>query len=128
MLQLIRKIFKDPTDHTKISLIFANRTKSDILFKADLDELQSKYPDQFQVYYVLDKTPWFWSGGKGFITKDIISDHMPSPANNKAMTLICGPTKMYELICGDKSEDKSQGPLKGLMKELGYGKEAVYKF
>ena len=25
-----------------------------------------------QVYYVVDKAPWFWKGGVGYITKDMV--------------------------------------------------------
>ena len=31
-------------------------------------------------------------------------------------------------ISGDKAEDKSQGPLTGILKDLGYTSEQVYKF
>ena len=41
---------------------------------------------------------------------------------------ICGPPGMMKFISGDKAEDKSQGALEGLLKELGYSAEGVYKF
>ena len=35
---------------------------------------------------------------------------------------------MMKFISGDKAKDKSQGPLEGLLKDLGYSPEGVFKF
>jgi hypothetical protein len=41
---------------------------------------------------------------------------------------VCGPPPMMNSISGDKAPDKSQGPLSGMLKELGYDESNVYKF
>jgi hypothetical protein len=41
---------------------------------------------------------------------------------------VCGPPGMMELISGNKKSPKDQGELKGILKELGYSPEQVYKF
>lgn len=42
--------------------------------------------------------------------------------------LVCGPPPMMRAISGDKLPDKSQGPLTGLLKDLGYDESQVFKF
>ena len=53
MLQLIRQIFKDVGDTTRVSLIYANKTPGDVLLKSDLDELAA-YASNFSVHYTVD--------------------------------------------------------------------------
>ena len=45
-----------------------------------------------------------------------------------ASVQVCGPPPLMKSISGDKAEDKSQGPLTGILKDLGYTSEQVYKF
>ncbi|KAJ9064735.1 NADH-cytochrome b5 reductase [Entomophthora muscae] len=128
MLQLARKILNNPKDNTKISLIFANRTESDIMLKEELDNYVKAYPDRFKVHYVLDNPPPSWNGGKGHITKDLLKKYLPSTASKDVMVFVCGPMPMVEKISGKKRSAQDQGEVGGFLKELGYDKENVYKF
>ncbi|CAO3582953.1 unnamed protein product [Absidia cylindrospora] len=92
MLQIVRAILKNPDDKTKVNLIFANVNEEDILLKKELDELVSKH-DNFDVYYVLNNPPTGWTGGVGFVTQDMIKEHLPAPAKD-ARILVCGPPMM----------------------------------
>ncbi|KAL1346422.1 hypothetical protein HN51_020078 [Arachis hypogaea] len=93
MFQITRAILENPKDKTKISLLYANVTVDDILLKEELDNFASKYPSQFNVYYVLNKPPNEWNGGVGYITKDMIQTHCPAPARD-IQILMCGPQPM----------------------------------
>ncbi|KAG8699341.1 NADH-cytochrome b5 reductase [Ceratobasidium sp. 395] len=93
MLQIIRAAMKNPLDLTKISLIYANVTHEDILLKAELDDLATRYPTRFSVYYVLNAPPDVWDGGIGFVTMDMIKEHLPSTDANIKI-LLCGPPPM----------------------------------
>lgn len=55
ILQLVRHIVKDPTDKTNLALLFANQTEDDILVRKELEEVAEKYPDQFKLWYTLDR-------------------------------------------------------------------------
>lgn len=68
MLQLVRHITKDPTDNTQMALIFANQSEKDILLREELEEAASKYPDQFKLWYTVDRP----EDGKLF---SLICDH-----------------------------------------------------
>ena len=46
MLQLVRAVFRDPEDETRLSLLFANQTEEDILLRKELEEVQAEHPDR----------------------------------------------------------------------------------
>ncbi|KAF2971124.1 dyp-type peroxidase [Xylaria multiplex] len=93
MFQLIRAICEDERDTTEISLIYANRTEADILLRDELEAFARKYPNNFKLYYILDKPSPDWQGGKGYVTKEIMAERFPAAdVNSKAM--ICGPPGM----------------------------------
>ncbi|ORX77944.1 ferredoxin reductase-like protein [Basidiobolus meristosporus CBS 931.73] len=127
MLQVLRKIFKNPEDHTKVTLIFANVTEEDILLRKELDELGQKHKGQLDIHYTLDKPPKNWTQETGRVDKEKIQKYMPKPAKD-TMVFICGPDQMLAGISGTKNPDKSQGKVGGILKELGYSEDNVYKF
>lgn len=99
MLQLIREILKRAdTDKTQLSLIFANQTEDDILLKPELNDLAARYPEQFKLWYTLDRPKPEWTQGKGFISDEMIKEHLfePSPST---LVLMCGPPPMVNYAC-----------------------------
>jgi len=103
MLQVIKAILRNPADKTKISLIFANVNESDILLRDELDSLALKHADQFKVHYVLNNPPEGWTGGVGFVTKDMIEKYMPKPASDIKI-LLCGPLPMIKAMTAHTTE------------------------
>ena len=128
MHQLCRAIFSNPEDKTKVTLVFGNVKEEDILLKKEFDELENRYPQRFRAFYVLDQPPETWQGGKGFITKDLLKTVLPEPKEENVQVFVCGPPGMYKAISGPKVSPKDQGELSGILKELGYSKDQVYKF
>ncbi|CAL9122185.1 NADH-cytochrome b5 reductase-like protein [Musa acuminata AAA Group] len=126
MLQVIKAILKNPDDNTQVSLIYANISPDDILLKGELDRLSTSYPN-FKVFYTVDKPSKTWRGGTGYVSKDMVLKGLPSPGE-ETLILVCGPPGMMKHISGDKAKDRSQGELTGILKELGYSEEMVYKF
>ncbi|XP_075423518.1 NADH-cytochrome b5 reductase 2-like isoform X2 [Ascaphus truei] len=57
MLQLIHNITQDPSDDTKCYIIFANQTEEDILLRPELEQVAKNHPDQFKLWYTLDRPP-----------------------------------------------------------------------
>jgi cytochrome-b5 reductase len=45
----------------------ANVTEGDILLREEFDALKNKYPDTFDVVYVLNKPDNKWQGGTGIL-------------------------------------------------------------
>ncbi|XP_061358487.1 NADH--cytochrome b5 reductase 1-like [Gastrolobium bilobum] len=97
MFQLTKAILKNPKDKTKVYLLYANVTVEDILLKEELDSFANEYPDRFKVYHVLNKPPYPWNGGVGFISKEMIQTHCPAPASD-IQILRCGPPPMNKAM------------------------------
>jgi cytochrome-b5 reductase len=115
----------------QVSLIYANKTPGDILLKDKLDSLAKKHSN-FKVHYVVEKKgalDFFSSYSTGYITSEVLQKHCPGPSEGEdILVTVCGPPPMMKAISGDKAPDKSQGELSGLLAELGYTAEQVYKF
>ncbi|GJP77699.1 hypothetical protein CLOP_g8057 [Closterium sp. NIES-67] len=103
MFQVARAILENPSDRTKISLIFANVTADDILLKDELEALQKSAPDRLSIYYVLNEPPEGWTGGVGFVTRDMIKAHLPAPAAD-VMVVRSGPSAMNKAMAATLEE------------------------
>ena len=130
MYQLCRAIFKNPSDRTKVTLVFGNVAEEDILLKREFEALENEYPQRFKAFYVLDKPPadGRWTQGKGRITKELLKTVLPEPKEANIKVFVCGPPGLYKAISGMKPKPQEQGELEGYLKEMGYSKEQVYKF
>ncbi|KAJ8751496.1 hypothetical protein K2173_016720 [Erythroxylum novogranatense] len=126
MLQVIEAILKNPYDNTQVSLIYANISPDDILLKQKLDFLAACHPN-FKIFYTVDNPSKNWKGGIGYVSKDMAMKGLPGPSDD-ALILVCGPPGMMKHISGEKAKDYSQGELTGVLKELGYTEQMVYKF
>lgn len=112
--QVLQHILNDPSDTTKISLIFANVTEGDILLYSELNQLALDHREQFDVYYVLNDPPANWSGGTGFVSKEIIQERF-GDVNNGTLALMCGPPPMNKAM-------------RAALTQVGYTEEQIFKF
>ncbi|KAJ2097973.1 hypothetical protein GGI16_004410 [Coemansia sp. S142-1] len=129
MLQLIQHVLADPNDHTKMTLVFANKSEDDIILRSTLDEFAKKHPDQLKVHYVIDKASSAdWRGDVGYVNKELVQKYMPAADKDNILVSVCGPVPMMKSISGVKAPDYSQGEVGGIFKELGYTSEQVFKF
>ncbi|KAI7832998.1 hypothetical protein BX661DRAFT_178933 [Kickxella alabastrina] len=128
MLQLIQHVLEDPTDNTKLTLMFANKSEEDIVLRSTLDGYAKKYPEQFKVHYVIDKASDGWKGEVGYITKELVQKYLPSADRSDVLVSVCGPPPMMKAISGPKAPDFSQGEVNGIFKELGFTSQQVFKF
>eukprot|EP01135_Chromosphaera_perkinsii_P005235 Nk52_evm4s327 gene=Nk52_evmTU4s327 len=135
MYQVIQELLSSnsSSSQTKMTLVYCNVTEADILLRAELDALVAAHPSLLTVCYCLDKPPTdgSWKGFTGFFSEDMARKCFPPPSSDedpKDMVLVCGPPPMMKAISGDKMPDKSQGPLEGLLKKMGYSEKMVYKF
>ena len=81
-------------------MIFGNRTIDDILLKKELQELEQNNPDNFDLFFTVDKAPpksANWTQGVGFVTKEMIKEHLPPPSN-ETLILHCGPRVFNEMM------------------------------
>ncbi|KAI9659990.1 MAG: NADH-cytochrome b5 reductase [Bathelium mastoideum] len=128
MYQVLRAIVKNPDDKTKVTLLYGNVQEDDIILRRELEDLENTYPQQLRVLYTLDQPSETWQKGRGFITKEMIKTAFPEPKSENIKIFVCGPPGMYKAISGTKNSPADQGELSGILKELGYSKDQVYKF
>eukprot|EP01065_Artemidia_motanka_P022325 TRINITY_DN2652_c1_g1_i1.p1 TRINITY_DN2652_c1_g1~~TRINITY_DN2652_c1_g1_i1.p1 ORF type:complete len:351 (+),score=102.00 TRINITY_DN2652_c1_g1_i1:106-1158(+) len=125
MYQVITGLLKDPRSKTSIRLVYANNTPQDILLVKELARLATKHSHKFQMYNVVLEADGTWKGGLGYVNPDILKTYMPKPGQGKV--LVCGPPGMVEAVSG-KGGGQKQGPLEGMLKQLGYSENDVFKF
>lgn len=96
MYQVMKAIFDDVKDKTQVHLIYGSRCEEELFLKKEIDLMVSKRPNQFYVYYLVEQTDRDdWEGGIGYVTREIMETHLPSPGpKDKVQLLICGPPKM----------------------------------
>jgi cytochrome-b5 reductase len=128
MLQIAEELLENPSDKTKITLVFCNQTEDDIFFRRQLDRLEETYP-RFKVVHMLSKPGVGWTGKTGRITKEEIRELMPAPGPD-SMIFVCGPPGMYDSVCGPMDFNvypPGQGALGGYLKDMGYESTMVKK-
>ncbi|CAI2354013.1 unnamed protein product [Caenorhabditis sp. 36 PRJEB53466] len=114
MLQVIAAILRDPTDSTKIRLLFANQTEEDILCRKELDELAEQHPDRFRAWYTVDRPPAVWKYSSGFINDEMIKANLFAPSADSAV-LLCGPPPMINFACTPNLDKLEYDPANRLL-------------
>ncbi|KAI3976403.1 hypothetical protein MKX01_038702 [Papaver californicum] len=93
--QIVQAILKDPEDETEMYIVFANRTEDDILLMDELDCWAEKH-ERLKVWYVVGETlREGWKYSVGFITEEVLREHIPS-ASDDTLALACGPPPMIQ--------------------------------
>ncbi|KAL7646718.1 UNVERIFIED_CONTAM: hypothetical protein RMT77_001971 [Armadillidium vulgare] len=102
-MQLIRCITGNPSDTTKINLIYYSDTFDDILYREELETLKAK-DSRLRVYYTLGEVPENWDGGEGFIDTQMIDSSVTKPNGVKHKIVLCGgPTMVVSCLHSLKS-------------------------
>mmetsp|Transcript_20820 Transcript_20820/g.35501 ORF Transcript_20820/g.35501 Transcript_20820/m.35501 type:complete len:287 (-) Transcript_20820:1735-2595(-) len=124
MIQALHAILGDKNCEIKVDMLYGSRVSTDILGKEMLDSWAKQ--DRLKVTHVLSHEPEdsSWKGARGFITKELIAEKFPSPEEDDIVIMVCGPAVMYDIFSGPRGE-KEVG---GILAEMGYSSEQVYKF
>ncbi|KAG0654746.1 NADH-cytochrome b5 reductase [Monosporozyma unispora] len=94
MYQIIKAIYQDIQDTTQVFLIFASCCEEELFLKNEIDRMVQERPGQFHTYYMVETTDREdWEGGIGYVTREVMNEHLPSPSE-KTQLLICGPPRM----------------------------------
>lgn len=101
--QVAQAILKDPEDHTKMYVVYANRTEDDILLREKLDTWAKKYEDRFKVWYVVETAKEGWGYSVGFVTEAVMREHLPE-AGDDTLALACGPPPMIQFAVNPNLE------------------------
>ena len=104
MLQIVREMLRETgaggQSPKKISILYANKSEEDILCRDTLDNFEKQFPGRVKVWYTVDAASKKkeWKYDVGFITKEMIEKHLPTPAKSgdRFQILVCGPMPMMK--------------------------------
>ncbi|KAG0417657.1 NADH-cytochrome b5 reductase 2 [Dictyocoela roeselum] len=125
MLQII-----ESQKQSKFVVVFCNLTIEDVFLTDRL------LKDNIEVIHVIEKASTdgrenncrnVKANHHGRINKEILAEIL-SGRDSFDKVFVCGPDGMMEAVCGKKNLDKTQGELKGILKDLGFSSDLVYKF
>ncbi|MBO0806165.1 MAG: ferredoxin reductase family protein [Nocardiopsaceae bacterium] len=92
LLSMLRTM-ADRADVRPAILIYANRDWENAAFRDELGRLQERMT--LSVVHVLERPPANWPGEAGYVTRDILSRHLP-PGYRRLQFFICGPAPMMD--------------------------------
>lgn len=102
---IVARIAMEGGDETQLRIIDANNTQGDILMREQLEEFERRSNGGIKVVNVLSKPDENWKGLKGFVTEDMMREHLFEPSEG-SVALMCGPPVMINkaVLPGLKSE------------------------
>ena len=130
MYQMLLAILKNPRDRTEVRLVYASKTPEDIILKRELDALAITHPN-FKVLYTVSsaKPADHWDGATGHVSKEMLTSFLPPPgADGGSKVLVCGPPGFMKALSGEKKSPSDQGELAGMLKDLHFSPQEVFKF
>ena len=85
---------------SKVSLLYANRHPSSIIFRQQLDDLQQQYPERFHVVHVLEEPADHTTALEGQITAERLPALLAQLPFQESATeyFLCGPQGMMENV------------------------------
>ncbi|MGE0771677.1 MAG: 2Fe-2S iron-sulfur cluster-binding protein [Cyclobacteriaceae bacterium] len=100
MMSHIKSILSQEPDSI-VSLIYCNRDIESIIFKNELDGLQTTYEGRLHVIHVLDNAPMNWQGYSGLLNRDMLTklfERIPDWGIDSSTYLMCGPEGMMKNV------------------------------
>jgi cytochrome-b5 reductase len=137
MIQALHALLGDAASSSKgqeqqqrVTLLYGSQRSDDILAKDLLDAWAENYSDRLQVVHVVSDEPATsgWTGLRGRIDQELLNEYLDDeafPSKDDTLVLVCGPPPMYQALCGPRNEPET---VKGLLGDLGYKADQVYKF
>lgn len=89
------RTFADRAETRPLLLIYANNTWDDVTFREEIDRLTPQL--NLRVVHVLARPNASWDGETGFVTRDLLSRHIPLPDTGHEY-FICGPPAMMTAV------------------------------
>jgi cytochrome-b5 reductase len=116
--QLIRGILANPEDKTSMTLVFGVNSDEDVLFENEFAKYEKDYPGRFKVVYTVSNPAEGSVYHKGYVSKELLKEHIMGPEEENTKVFVCGPPAMEKSILGKG----------GILGQLGYTKSQIYKF
>ncbi|MGN6377349.1 MAG: ferredoxin reductase family protein [Gaiellales bacterium] len=83
----------DRADVRPVVLVYANRDWEGVAFREEIEQLTQRI--DLSVVHVLEHPPADWTGETGYVTRDVLSRHLPHNFQ-RFQYFICGPAPMMD--------------------------------
>ncbi len=100
-------------DQRPLTLVYGSWTWDRVIFREELETLKVRL--NLKVVHVLQEPPEDWTGETGFLTRDLLSRHMPANPR-KYVYFVCGPKPMIALV--EHGLHELGAPLRSINSEL----------
>ncbi|KAJ2702466.1 hypothetical protein H4R19_005359 [Coemansia spiralis] len=133
MVQLAERILGDPADAaTRITVLYGAQTAADLVFRDRLEALAAQHAGRLDVAYMAER--------EAPAGREAVLAGRPDAASVGALVrgfdaatdvvLVCGPEAMMAAVCGARpvGAGRGQGPLRGVLRDLGFAPASVFKF
>ncbi len=100
MMSIVKSII-DQEPESIVSLIYCNRDIDSIIFKNQLEKLQTTYEGRLHVIHILDNAPMNWQGYSGLLNHEMLTklvERIPDWGIEKTTYLMCGPEGMMKNV------------------------------
>ncbi|KAI2633349.1 oxidoreductase NAD-binding domain-containing protein [Xylaria nigripes] len=122
MYQLIQGILRNPEDKTRITLVFGVNTDADVLLKSEFEDFERRFPSRFKITYTVSNPEPQSPYPRGYVTKELLAKVMQTtPKTKNTKIFVCGPPAMESALVGNRKQP-------GILSELGYTKDQIYRF
>eukprot|EP00593_Proboscia_inermis_P002881 CAMPEP_0171297658 /NCGR_PEP_ID=MMETSP0816-20121228/6407_1 /TAXON_ID=420281 /ORGANISM="Proboscia inermis, Strain CCAP1064/1" /LENGTH=144 /DNA_ID=CAMNT_0011772091 /DNA_START=89 /DNA_END=526 /DNA_ORIENTATION=- len=133
MIQALHALLEDPTDETKIRLLYGNKDLYGIMLKTELDDMVERHRDRLEVYYVLGQEEADETNARakeanfiheiGWINEEKIR-RLAFPVGEGSIVWVCGVDAMYDSLAGSRAKPLSEG---SALHNLGYRDDSVWR-
>ncbi|KAJ2674704.1 hypothetical protein IWW42_001550 [Coemansia sp. RSA 1085] len=127
MFQLIDHVMGQDSK-TQISLLYGSQSESDIIYRRQLDDLAKQHSDRLALTYLVDQEPASKDTQLGRPDANSISRFVEGFDKSRDVVLVCGPDPMMAAVSGIRPIGPYQGPLSGVLRDLGFLPNNVFKF
>ncbi|HRK53144.1 MAG TPA: ferredoxin--NADP reductase [Cyclobacteriaceae bacterium] len=100
MMSIIKSILNQEPESI-LSLIYCNRDIDSIIFKDQLEKIQTTFEGRLHIIHVLDNAPMNWQGYSGLLNGEMLAklvERIPDWGIDKTTYLMCGPEGMMKNV------------------------------
>ncbi|KAK4055153.1 hypothetical protein OIV83_000433 [Microbotryomycetes sp. JL201] len=120
---------------TRVCIIYASPSPSQVLVKQELDQLVAAHSNSSIRYLVdvMDNQPDQSAATRQFSVGRVSAEKLNAwigsarQVDSRRAVVVCGPEPMVEAVAGPRARDLSQGPVGGMLRQLGYSDDQVVK-
>ena len=95
-LMSMLRYMHDVSSNKRVTLLYANRTEEDIVFREELDNIQRSGSPRLEIIYFLDNPADSWEGESGYINEEKMLKKIDDI--HKRSYYICCPEPMREVV------------------------------